>query len=278
MFFRESTFGRDIEAQITFTSGTSFFGLPEGVDDPGWFISGGIKYEVVLNAQREFAGVRSHLRARSVQAARDAFAKNLVPVLDHMSYVANVPLIAASPSCHDVKNLGWAFGYTSPYPTYVINSGIAGLHRELAPVYALYREGKNATSAFYRFLCYYKILEGVFRRLRPELFKAAASRQITLTKSKEVIPENRELRLFASDLIGRPIKHYFDNVLQKEFRDAVAHYVLDDTAAILSPSSPEALAKFTEIILPTELSCRTVIAQHERQLDEFERAVQTQHR
>lgn len=270
VFFRESAFSRQIEAQIAFGSGTSFFTLPEGVDDPGWFISGGIRYEVVLNTQREFAGVRSRVRARSVQAARDTFSQGLAPILDHMSYTANVPLIASSPSCHDIKNLGWVFGYTSPYATHVVGAGTANLHVELAPVYALYREAKNASSLFYRFLCYYKILEGIFRRLRPELFKKAAARRITLTRSKEVIPEHRELRLFAPDLIGRPIKEYFDRVLQKEFRDAVAHYVLDDTGSILSPSAPDAVNKFTDITLPTELCCRTVVAQHERHLDELE--------
>jgi hypothetical protein len=270
VFFRESGFSRQIEAQIAFGSGTSFFTLPEGVNDPGWFVSGGVRYEVVLNSQREFAGVRSHIRARSVHVARNTFSKGLAPILDHMSYTANVPLIAAAPSCHDVKNLGWLFGYTSPYPTHVVGSGTANLHAEMAPVYALYREAKNASSPFYRFLCYYKILEGIFRRLRPELFKKASALSFTLTRTKEVIPEHRELRLFASDLIGRPIKEYFDTVLQKEFRDAVAHYVLDNTGNILSPSAPDAVTKFTDITLPTELCCRTVVDQHERQLREFE--------
>ncbi len=265
VFFRDTGFSRDVPSQADFEAGTSFFGIAEG-EEPGWFESAGIRYQVVLNASREIAGLRSSVRARSVDAARRSFAKGLAAFVDHLSYIANTPLIVAPPACNDMKNLTWVFGYMSPYSAKIINPGRISCHVELAPVYALYREAKNATSPFYRFFCYYKILEGVFHALRPRLFERARKAGIELETAKELIPVHDEL---AADVVRRPVKEYFDNVLQKEFRDAVAHYVLD-SGSILSPSEPDVVAKFNNIILPSELCCRTVVEQHVKYLDQLE--------
>jgi len=146
---------------------------------------------------------------------------------------------------------------------------MARLNSELAPVYGLYREAKNASSPFYRFLCYFKILEGVFGLLRRDLFGRARKRGVSLTKQKEVIPDHSELQTLAPELIGCSIKDYFDNTLRKQFRDAVAHYILD-SGRIITPSDPQAVAAFVNVILPAELCCRVVIEQHERYLSELE--------
>lgn len=267
--FRDSGFTRDVSAQTTFDVGTSFFEPPQD-SAPGSFQSGALTFEVVLNKDREIAGFRSRFRASSVHEARSRFSTALTPVLDHLAYLANTPLIVSSPCVNDEKNLVWVFGYTSPYRTKIVNPGMSVLYSELAPVYGLYREAKNATSPFYRFLCYFKILEGIFCTLRRNLFGRARKLDVSLTKQKEVVPDHPELRILARDLIGRPIKDYFDNVLRKQFRDAVAHYILD-TGRIVSPSDPEAVAAFVNVILPAELCCRTVIEQHERYLLELVR-------
>ncbi len=143
---------------------------------------------------------------------------------------------------------------------------------ELLPVYALYREAKNATSHFYRFLCYYKILEGIYSTLRAPLFETARKRGISILAEKEVIPEHRELRMFQPAVIGRPIKDYVDRDLQ-EVRNSVAHYILD-SGTFMSPSDPDAIAQVANVILPAELCCRVVIGNHEKYLQQLETAAQ----
>lgn len=267
--FRDSGFDRDLRAQTTFAVGTSFFSVPEATH-PGFIESGGVTFEVVLNRKREIAGFRARIRASSPYHARSQFSRALTPVVDHLAYAADTPLIVSSPSVNDEKNLVWVFGYTSPYTGKVIHPGAVTPLFELAPVYGLYREAKNVTSPFYRFFCYFKILEGIFDSLRRDLFKRAKRIGITLTKVKEVIPEHRELRLVSPQLIGRSIRDYFDTVLRKEFRDGVAHYILD-SGRIISPSDNEAVAAFMNVILPAELCCRVVVDQHEAYLAELSR-------
>jgi hypothetical protein len=147
--FRDSGFTREVSAQTTFEVGASFFEPPQD-SAPGIFQSGTLTFEVVLNKDREIAGFRSRLRASSVHEARSRFSAALTPVLDHLAYLANTPLIVSSPSVNDEKNLVWVFGYTSPYHTKIVNPGTSLLYSELAPVYGLYREGKNTTSALTR--------------------------------------------------------------------------------------------------------------------------------
>ncbi len=265
--FRDSGFARDVVAQTTFDVGTSFFEIPDSLH-PGFIQSDGVTLEVVVNQEREIAGFRSRVRASSPLDARSRFTTALAPVLDHLAYIADTPLAASSPSVHDEKNLVWVFGYTSPYHSKVVNPGMATLYSELAPVYGLYREAKNASSPFYRFFCYYKILEGVFCSLRQDVFRRARKRRVSFTKGKEVVPDHPELRILAPNLIGQPIRYYFDNTLRKQFRDAVAHYILD-SGRIVTPSDPEAVAAFVNVILPAELCCRIFIEQHERYLSEL---------
>jgi hypothetical protein len=192
----------------------------------------------------------------------------MAPVMDHLSYLADAPLIVGTVLCIDIKNSITSVGYTAPYRAVTVGAGVMSFPVELIPVYALYREAKNATSNFYRLLCYYKILEGIYNTLRPQVFAAARDRSVQLTREKEVVPEHSELRKFQPELIGRAIKDYFDNTLQKEFRDLVAHYILN-SGSLLNPSDPSAISRFSNAILVTELCCRVVIAQHERYLQQL---------
>jgi len=267
--FRDTGFTRDVIAQTTFDDGTSFFAPPEG-SGPGMFKSGDLTFEVVLNQNGEIAGFRSQVRASSIHAARSRFSAALTPMLDHLAYLANTPMIVSPPTVNDEKNLVWLFGYTSPYHTKTVNPGTSVAYAELAPVYSLYREAKNASSPFYRFLCYFKILEGIFSTLRRDLFGRARKLGVRLEKRSEVLPDDDELRILAPDLVNRSIKDYFDNVLRKQFRDAVAHYILD-SGRIVSPSDPEAIDAFRDVILPAEICCRVVIEQHEHYLSELHR-------
>jgi methylamine utilization protein MauJ len=47
------------------------------------------------------------------------------------------------------------------------------LFGEMKPVYAMYREAKNTDSDFYKFLCCYKIMEGLLGKMLANAFARA---------------------------------------------------------------------------------------------------------
>jgi hypothetical protein len=193
VLMRDSGFERDIKTDLGPADGTSFFQVPAGVDRLFIENSSG-KFAFVLNEKREYSGIQARCRARSAAEARAIVLRAVSPVIDHLAYFANAPLIVGNILCVDRKNNVSIVGYTSPYRTLVVSPGHMSFPFDLLPIYALYREAKNATSHFYRFLCYYKILEGIYSTLRKQLFESARKLGIPIVTQKEVIPEHPELR------------------------------------------------------------------------------------
>ncbi|HET6282600.1 MAG TPA: hypothetical protein VFH73_16670, partial [Polyangia bacterium] len=113
VFQRDSGFNREVTGHLQPEDGTSFMGAPEGAVTFA-VQAQGLEYQFVLNAKREFSGVRSSFSSTSVQEARTTFLRGLTPMLDHISYLANTPLIIGQTLCIDRTNGVTSFGYTSP--------------------------------------------------------------------------------------------------------------------------------------------------------------------
>lgn len=267
MFSTDMGFSREIDGVVDPQAGVSFFRAPTGLSGFKIETQLGI-FELFLNQERYFSGAKLTCRAHSLQEAKHLFLKGLIPTLDHFSYLGNTPLIIAQTLVADDKYKSFSFGYTAPYRAIELNPGGMSIHVEMMPIYALYREAKNALSPFYRFLCYYKILEGIYKHLRPAIFKKAADAGKQLFTTKERIPHDEELYKDHPKLIDRSIKDFFDNELTADFRDAVAHYFLDN-GILMNVSDPTTTEKFLNILWPVELCCRTVIAQQERYYDQL---------
>ena len=78
--------------------------------------------------------------------------------------------------------------YRTPYAANVLSEGLIGLFFSLFPVYGLYREALCAYSNFYRFLCFFKIMEGIIKSIRPQLFRLAREQGISMIKRKRFGP------------------------------------------------------------------------------------------
>lgn len=268
-FSRETQFGREVRASVDPRAGSSFFLVP--ADAVRFTIQTAIgDVAFAVNARREVSGAAWEGRAKTPQEARTIFLKGIGPTLDHFAYLANAPLIVGNVVVEDPTNRVVLVNYTTPYADVTLDAGQGEIHGPMIPILALYREAKNSASAFYRFLCYYKILEGVFLHLRPALFVDAKRRGLQLVTAKELIPPHDELKKFGKEIVGRSVKDFFDNTLQREYRNVIAHY-LQDNGEPFNPSDVEMLAKFQNIMLATELACRVAIDQQERyytQLDQ----------
>jgi len=70
----------------------------------------------------------------------------------------------------------------------------------------MYREAKNASSDFYRFLCYYKILEGLLGPMRADVYKRAATKGLEIRAPKQLVPAGSELPGALRSYAGKPIK------------------------------------------------------------------------
>jgi hypothetical protein len=250
-------------------TGESFFKFADNVVDAK-ILAGGLWFSLHANARNEMAGASSELIGTSAGEVRSRFLAALSPALDHWSYLGNTPLAIRTVACEDRKNGVSTVSFTTPYADLTLNPGTGALRAELLPIYGLYREAKNVSSPFYRFLCYFKVLEAVYGHLRPAAFALARKESISLVTQREEVPDHPELRLFWSSYIGRPIKALMDKELEPEYRNAAAHFLAEDGRP-LNPSDSEAVSKFSNMLLIAELCARVVIdqqADYYRQVDD----------
>ena len=130
---------------------------------------------------------------------------------------------------------------------------------EMRSIFSLFREAKNSGSNYYKFLCYYKILEGIYKSVRPTIFKMARDRGITIKRINEVVPDHPGISVSHKDFIGQPIGNLFDNYFRQEHRHAIAHFeTRDDPPAILS--TYDLMLKIASATLLIEACCLEVIS------------------
>ena len=222
----------------------------------------GQRLTLAHNSNRELSKLSYPCEATCGADALAQFHAIIGPILDHISFSADVPMHLTRTEWFDRNNQVRGYNYGAPYPSVRLPHESQIVHR-VEPLYALYREAKNAASPFYRFLCYYKILEGTYDHLRPDLFKRAKASGKAISTEKEQVPDHSELRLTHKDLIGAPINKIFNERFRKQFRDEVAHYLLDD-GGVLKVSDHATAHRFESEILVVELCARVVIGVQER--------------
>lgn len=226
-------------------------------------------FEIRKNQLGEKSLVEFECTAISTIEARRKFKSAVLPFLDYISYLANCPIFIAALRVEDPKNDCTSLEYISPYRKATINPHVSNIFIEMAPVYAMYREAKNSHSDFYKFLCYYKILEGLLGKLRASIFIRARDQKIVLKRPKEIIQISSDISERFQIHVGKPVKSFFDVVMEPQFRNAVAHFVTDD-GDVLNMSAPEHIDNYAEILLISELCVRTVIESHESLLKELQ--------
>lgn len=224
-------------------------------------------FDFKTNRAQELSMIEFKCTASTHLDARTTFMATVYPALDHLSYSYNVPLFVTVIRVFDATHQAAHIGVTSPYRRHMTGDSLNELFLEMRPIYAMYREAKNSTSDFYRFLCLYKIMEGLLGSMRSAASKTARKAGVTLGNQRLCVPDDVVAPSDLSSHVGKPIKEFFDQVLTKRFRHAVAH--LQTKGRILDVSAPAELEQFAGLALVTDLCTRELIAEHERILGQL---------
>jgi hypothetical protein len=219
-------------------------------------------FDVELNGRSEMALIQMKVEACSAIEARNKAHDATSRFLDHLSYLAQVPILTGLMRIHDDKNQVTALDMIGPEQEVTLNPGRGQSFPELAPIYALYREFKNSGSAYYKLLCLFKIMEGILGVLRKSGREEAKALGIPLLIPKERVPDHPDISKNLRYLVGRSIKEFYDNILEKLYRDVVSHFLVRENI-VLHVSSAEERSKFAEMAFVCDLCARVLISNHE---------------
>ena len=264
---KSETIAGDIKFSFDVNDGSSFLLVSETTKLSRVRCQEGM-FELRKNSSGEHSLVDFECEAVSAVDARRKFILAVIPFLDYLTFRVDSPLFVTSLRIEDVKNQIRTLDYISPYRAATINPHESNLFPELLPIFALYREAKNSGSNFYKFLCYHKLLDGLFGVMRTNLFKQAKDKGVTLTRQRELVPDSIDIAVSFRQYIGQPIKGFLDGTLTPRFRNAVAHFVTDD-GGILNMSSPDHIDSYSDVLYVTELCVRVAIESYQSMLIEL---------
>lgn len=127
----------------------------------------------------------------------------------------------------------------------------------MIPIFSLYREAKNNPSQYYKFLCFFKIYEGI-NPLRASVIRRVKKKHITINIQKAIVPNHDAIKENHKQFIGKSIHNLFDNYFRKEFRIAIAHF----TKNIEKPfnvSDYKTVKNIADNVILIDICCRELI-------------------
>ena len=260
LFDRQLTVPESIDFNADIELGRSFVQLKDQ-NQIKLTLSNGAAFEIAKNAKEFAAAVLFKCVATSKNDALAQFHKGVGPFLDFLSYLCNVPVAIGKIVGTDKKHNIVFATYIAPYQEVQLVPGSLGLPKDMLPIFSIFREAKNTNSPFYKFLCFAKILEGIFTYVRPRCYATAKASGIKLVidRSKEVVPNHPELSIAGKQgYVGRPIQELYQGELQPKFRNAIAHFSLDDGDPLLL-SDHLVSAEVSNNLLLIELCARGAI-------------------
>lgn len=270
---KSTTGSQLIQTSVNEGEGESFILLPRGSREVPLDTPKG-RFRLVANDRGELGTVFHRCRARSWSDAIHNFLAGVTPMLDALSFDAGVPVIVQRISCRDEKNRLSVATYKTPYPTVFVPPHARKIFDEMLPVYALFREALGASSNYYRFLCYYKIMEGIFRDLRPRLMAKARRKGIQIATRQELVPAHPELAFTHKQYVGVPIQDLFNREFTSRYRHTVAHFILKESAA-LNVNDPVWTGAFADVILLADLCVREVMRCQLDYCEQFDNALKS---
>jgi hypothetical protein len=152
-----------------------------------------IEFKCVINDDGYIGKiVAERLPARDYLHAESVAYQALTPFLSSWSLTLDVPVLIETIQVTDLTTHTEMLRVNAPYVEMTPGAGSVSAFSEDFRHYAsVYREGMNTNSQFYRFLCFYKIVESIYVR-RGENAKQAKSQGQEPRKYSEDVPLSRE--------------------------------------------------------------------------------------
>lgn len=189
-------------------------------------------FQIKQNDKNRVSNILYRCRANSREQAVKIFSEHVIPLVDNLSYRYNVPILIDSIIGWDVENRFYFSSVMVPYSFKSIELGNIVFFHEMKPIYALFREAKSSKSYYYKYLCFYKILEGIYDHIRINTFKEAKRIGINLETVNEDVPYNQFLAEVAHEYIGKSIRKLYKGYFRTEFRNNIAHFLLNNEEPI----------------------------------------------
>jgi hypothetical protein len=256
-----------IDGKFDAESGDSYLMIPQACDHFRVDTSLG-PFKISKNKVGRFSYIEMDCVAGNLVEARSKFIEAVYPALDHFSYTMNVCLVVVMIRIVDLTHNTIHIDCTAPYRVQIVPNSQNRLFLEMKPVYSMYREAKNSESDFYKFLCFYKIMEGLLGKMRSKAFLRAKEAGLELKVERDVVPDDEHLHFELKQYAGKSMKAFFDDILTSKFRNAMAHFMTDD-GGVLQISDPSEINTYASLALITDLCARQLIAVHERLLEKL---------
>jgi hypothetical protein len=152
-----------------------------------------IRYECLANDEGFLGKVIADLTAKNVQDAENEAYGSLAPFMSAWSLNLDIPVHIETIQVTDMTTHVHSLRTRTPH--FEMNWGGDGkppfFLEEFCQYASVYREGLNTNSPFYRFLCFFKIIESIIRRRGREAEAKRAAGQ-NAGRAYEVIPEKPE--------------------------------------------------------------------------------------
>jgi hypothetical protein len=187
------------------------------------------------------------LQADNAQAAEHEAYGSIAPFLSAWSMNADVPIHVETIQVTDLTTHVSSLRVSTPHFEMNFPGGMHPfLLDEFCQYASIYREGLNTNSAFYRFLCFYKIIESLIAK-RGKQAKANKAAGQDPRQTYETIPQSKEdilsllnrlypwrnvwdqmaiVQTFPSEILGQRVTAIRDGYL-RPLRLGIAHALLD---------------------------------------------------
>jgi hypothetical protein len=153
----------------------------------------GKNYRIVGSPDKDglLGKITVELEAANANAAeREAYGA-LAPSLSLWSLNADIPIHIETIQVTDLKTLVNSLRVVAPQFEMNFAAGPSQSREEFCQYASIYREGLNTSSAFYRFLCFYKIIESLIAKRGREA-RAKKNAGLDPKRLYEVVPEKNE--------------------------------------------------------------------------------------
>jgi len=220
---------------------------------------------IKTNPDNRISVIEGEFVANDHKEAYYLFMEILNPFLDRLSYICRVPLFVESAYIRNLTTLTQTTLFVSPDRPSEFSEGHLSNFGDLIPIYALYREAKNSNSPYYRVLCLFKIMEGFFTKINPELFRKAKTDGVELKNVKLRVPKDDFISHEWKRYSGSPMQTFFEKQLQEQFRNALAHFALTNADPLVISNARDT-HRLSDVAYVCDLCVRELIDSHERAL------------